>query len=356
MSTPTKIDNNGFVIIKPDDNEKIELTMTSTPLGISLYYDLNTAPKNFSLSSSGATWTNGINTYTTPLQKVGALQVAFSSIEEPPSTNVLKINDTLFLDNGSGQTTTLDINALTLDGSGIGGPTNIVSASDMTITDNANVNQSQITADYVQCLVQTTGDISSMNSQGFSTVNSGTSSLDLKTHHLELADTNTNLQAELSIDTNISADPFLRLQNTNGLSNYLYFSELNADTNYNFKLNNNNSFFKILNPMSYNVYTPNDGDFIEKYFPFVLCDNITGLKLYSPSNYLDDNSNPGWSCIISNLSGGPVNIDTGGYQWYDHRSGLQTNPINIAKWATCRITLLFSSVTIGDYVWAVSQF
>jgi len=100
MSTPTKIDNNGFVIVKPDDNEKIQLSMTTAPLGISLYYDQNTAPKNFSLTSSGATWTNGTNTYTTPLQKVGALQLAFSSIEEPTSTNILKINDTINLTDG----------------------------------------------------------------------------------------------------------------------------------------------------------------------------------------------------------------------------------------------------------------
>ena len=78
--------------------------------------------------------------------------------------------------------------------------------------------------------------------------------------------------------------------------------------------------------------------------------------MYTPTNYLDDNGNPGWSCLVSNLSGNDIQIDTAGYQWYAHSNGLVSGPIDIKKWATCRITLLFSNNTVGDYLWAVSQF
>ena len=165
-----------------------------------------------------------------------------------------------------------------------------------------------------------------------------------------------NIQLEITNDINLYSEPTIRFQNNTGLNNYINFSGINADGHFNFNFNNNERFFKQNNPFSFNVYNANDGDFIEKSYPFVNADNITLLKLYPPTDYLDDNGNPGWSTIISNISGSDVLIDTAGYQWFAHSNGLQSSPIIFKKWVTCRLTLLFSNSTVGDYVWSLSQF
>ena len=89
--------------------------------------------------------------------------------------------------------------------------------------------------------------------------------------------------------------------------------------------------------------------------PFVKTEGATAIGLYNPTQYLDDNGNPGWSILVSNMNGATLDIDTGGYQWYAHSNGLNGSPIHINKWVTCRVTLLYSNV-LSDYVYAVSQF
>ena len=181
-------------------------------------------------------------------------------------------------------------------------------------------------------------------------------STEVKPEKILLDNQQGNIQLELTNDTSIYTEPTIRMQNNTGLNNYINFSGINADGHFNFNFNNNEKFFKLNNPFSYNIYTANDGDYIEKNYPYVLADNITVLKLYNPNNYLDDAGNPGWTCMISNLSGSDVQIDTAGFQWFAHSNGLNSSPIILKKWATCNLTLLYSSSTVGDYVWALSQF
>ena len=313
-----------------------------------------TVPKQILINtveiSNGVQNINFVNLY----EKLDAVK---ATVYPAPNSTTVQINDTLILDNGSGSTTTLDVSALTLNGSGIGGPTNTVSQGDMTITDNTTTSTSQITADYVQFTAPSYSSNMSatqLNITGSSYLVSTT----INTGNVIVRDDDggSTIQAILTTDKTINANPYLQLIDTNGISNYLYFNEINADSQYCFSFNNNNRFFKQLNPFSQKVFTANDGDFIEASYPFVLADNITSLKLYPPSTYLDDSSSPGWSCIVSNCNGVDVQIDTSGYQWYAHSNGLGAGPITLKKWATVRITLLFSTSTVGDYVWAVSQF
>jgi len=300
--------------------------------------------------SNGTQNINFVNLY----EKLDAVK---ATVYPAPNSTTVQINDTLFLDNGTGSTTTLDVSALTLNGSGIGGPTNTVSQGDMTITDNTATNISQITADYVQFTTPVYNTIlNSYNLNVSDTANSYTANVG--TGIITLTDGNGGMPLQLELDTDhtLYAEPQIRFQNQTGQNNYLRYSELNCDSSTCFKFNANNRFFKQINPFSFQVYTANDGDYIEMYYPFVLADNISVLKLYSPSTYLDDSNNAGWSCIVSNCNGVDVQIDTAGYQWYAHSNGLGGGPIILKKWATSRITLLFSTSTVGDYVWAVSQF
>jgi hypothetical protein len=160
---------------------------------------------------------------------------------------------------------------------------------------------------------------------------------------------------EILNDDTINASPYLRIQNITGQSNYLYFNELNADGHFNFKFNNNNGFFKQMNPFSFNQIELFDGDKIQKYYPFVFCQNVSSLKLYDYTEYLDDNGLAGWSFIISNYSGSDLLIATNGINWYAHSNGLTSDPIEIEKWVQCRITLVYSSID-NEFLYSVSQF
>jgi hypothetical protein len=143
------------------------------------------------------------------------------------------------------------------------------------------------------------------------------------------------------------------MRNNIGIDNYYYSNSINANSNNNFTFNNNESFFKQNNAFSYLTYKANEGDSVEKHYSFVYCYQLSGIKLYGPDNYLDDNGGDGWSCIISNHHNVNMNIDTSDVNWYSKNMGEQNNPIIISKWTTCRITLIYNPI---GYIWAVSQF
>lgn len=165
-----------------------------------------------------------------------------------------------------------------------------------------------------------------------------------------------NTSITLNLDTGNDQLPFVNLRDNDGLPTFLKCRQLNQDGHYCFTFENNERFFKQNNPFSLKQYSLFNGDFIEKFMPFVLMeDGVTGLKLREYIEYLDDNGQVGWSCIVSNMNGGVVQIDTGGIDWFAHSNGLSGNPININKWATCRITLIYSQ-NLSVYRWAVSEF
>lgn len=236
------------------------------------------------------------------------------------------------------------------------GPTNTLTAGDMTINDFGSTYVSQITSDYAQFttpayttqLTASSLIITYTPDNYYTNVSAGT---------ILCNDTNGGnpIQIELVPDHTQHPDPFIRLQNDTGLNNYLRFKGIYADGHFCFNLNNDQKFFKQQNPFSMTQTELLDGEYIEKYMPFVFAQNVTGLKLRNYVEYLDDNGLVGWSCIVSNYSGAGITIDTNGLNWYSHSSGLNTNPIQMKKWATCRLTLVYSSID-NEYLWAFSEF
>jgi hypothetical protein len=284
-------------------------------------------------------------------QNLSLLDDVLASCEMPPNPTTLKLNNSILLDNGSSDistlsndtfsmftssngTTTINQNIINLDNSSNNGPTNTLTPGDVTINDYGSSMVSNLTSDYIM-----------LRDGGYTIVNQITN------NNINMIDNNTNIEVEINTNGNISSEPFVRLQNTNGISNYYNQNSISANSNNCFVFNNNEKFFKQNNPFSYTIYYLNDGDYIEKHYPFIFCQNINVIKLFGPSNYLDDNNNAGWSCLVSNYSTSDIQIDTAGLDWFSHFNGYSSNPIYIKKWVTCRLTLIFSQID-NNYIWA----
>ena len=96
--TPTYSTNNGVGCISTSGDQKVGLSDG----GITIDYNLNSTPhKFFDITPSGVSWTNGTTTLTTSLDRLAAVETAFTSIELPPNTSTLKVNNTIQLTNGS---------------------------------------------------------------------------------------------------------------------------------------------------------------------------------------------------------------------------------------------------------------
>ena len=289
-------------------------------------YDLTNTLKQIKINSQE--FSNGVQTlpYVQMYEKINAVNAC---VYPPPDSTTLQVNNKI--DVVGTTTTEIIIQADTTPTI----PVNIVATDNATYSSGLAIDK-----------------LFSANISAYPTL----ITTEIKPEKILLDNQTGNIQLELTNDISLTPEPTIRFQNSSGLNNYINFSGINADGHYNFNLNNNERFFKQNNPFSFSVYTANDGDYIEKNYPFVLADNISVLKLYNPANYLDDNGNPGWSCLISNLSGSDILIDTAGYQFYSHANGLQGGPIIFNKWSTGRITLVYSSSTVGDYIWAASLF
>ena len=107
MSENNTFNNLNFIFNK-DDGIDESISVNTSTIGLSLQYDKNTPnPKTFSILKSGINWQDGINNYTTALERIALIQQAFESIELPPNATTLKINDTIQLSDGI-TTNTLD--------------------------------------------------------------------------------------------------------------------------------------------------------------------------------------------------------------------------------------------------------
>jgi hypothetical protein len=322
-------------------------------------YDNTNTLKKIQVNSTE--FTNGTYTlpFTTMYENIYAVDAC---VYPPPNPTTVKVVDNILVyDNAdvglatsqaqltSGNITIQDINGSGTRQSGL-------DAGSLSISDGTSLT-TYIDAGDATFTSTGSGEFVTMTPTYVQVNNPGTSVLtQVNSSSIQLVDGATNIQAELSNDINTYSEPFLRLRNQNGSDNYLRFSELNIDPHINFAFNANQSFFKQMNPFSFTTVSLPDGSFIDKNMAFVLADGITTLKLHPPGDYLDTANGDGWSCIVSNLNGSSVNIDTAGYQWYAHSNGLNGNPIDLSKWSTCRLTLIYSSNTVGDYVWALSQF
>ena len=158
----------------------------------------------------------------------------------------------------------------------------------------------------------------------------------------------------LSNEASINSGPFLRLQNPQGISNYLYSNELCVDGHYCFTFNNKDRFFKQNNPFSMKQHTLTEDQHIEVNMPLIFVKDPTNfINLYNPEYYLDDLGEAGWSCIVTNYRASPLYIKQGGCIWYSKTADVRTDDIVISKYATCRITLV--SYDAMTYLWAITE-
>jgi len=113
--------------LPPYNNDTFTTTYTETKAcaigkdGIRINYDLDTAtPKYFEMTKDGVAWTDGITPYTTGLGRLAAVQTALASVELPPNSTTLKINDTVLVSAGiTNQTTTINDGNITIQGTGL---------------------------------------------------------------------------------------------------------------------------------------------------------------------------------------------------------------------------------------------
>ena len=208
-------------------------------------------------------------------------------------------------------TTTLTHSSLSLDNLAGGGPKNTLSQGDMTINDNANISSSQITSDY---------DRFTDNSS---------------THQIEL--NNSGILA-------------------NGAKNVIFDNGgVNNDGNYESKFVCRSGRVDRFEELGYNGIN----DHIEVWANHYLSEGGLNPRLYQYNNYLSDLSNPndvGWYCHITNFDGSDITLSSDdGTEFFSHSSGGPSSTILIKKWATIRVTLIYSNAN-STYYWAVMEF
>lgn len=96
--------------INNDNNEAIKLSKE----GLTIEYDRNSTLKTFRLDKTGVYWTNGSTPFSTGLERLCAVQEAFSSIELPPNSTTLQIDKTLLIKdtNNTGNSISLTSNTI----------------------------------------------------------------------------------------------------------------------------------------------------------------------------------------------------------------------------------------------------
>lgn len=99
---PTKIDFQGLKMISEDETQTIALKMDGTSKGVIIDYDLTTLlPKQFKITKNGFTWTSGIVSHTTGLERLALVETAFQAVVLPPNATTIRINDTIELNDGT---------------------------------------------------------------------------------------------------------------------------------------------------------------------------------------------------------------------------------------------------------------
>lgn len=113
MSEPQEIDMNGIKITNIDTSQTLTYSMTGSSPGIVLDYELlSTTPKQFKITSLGLGWTDGVDTFDTPLERIAQSQVVLASIEVPPDATTLEVNYKINLDDQAGNVGSIGLNGV----------------------------------------------------------------------------------------------------------------------------------------------------------------------------------------------------------------------------------------------------
>ena len=157
-----------------------------------------------------------------------------------------------------------------------------------------------------------------------------------------------------------SFDPTqLRFDNNEGNTLMIQANQtLYFGSNYQLDSGTSDTILKLKNiGIGYRVTNAMNNYSITRTDNYVLMDDgVTSISLLDPNQYLDNNSLPGFSVIISNINGQDVDIEFQNASIYAHNSALTTSsPFTLKKYSTCSFTLVFSA-SLNGYFWSVSQF
>ena len=159
---------------------------------------------------------------------------------------------------------------ISIDATGIGGPNNTLTAGDITIHDNGSIAQAQMTSDYVNVYNSSTNTNSQLASDTLDIIDSTNSiSLHISKNTFNMTDTPANMIVNIINDSSTFTEPLIQLQNSTGIITTYAQSGIDADGHNCFILDNKERFMKQRNPFSFQVTELNDGNFIERNYPFV---------------------------------------------------------------------------------------
>lgn len=239
-----------------------------------------------------------------PISNLVLLPQVLASLDLPPNATTLKVVDTILLDDGSNTST---IN-----------PTSITYSSNATITApnfliDTGLGQTAL------------GDVNISNNGLIIQVddNGGQINLDSKGFKTTIGDVSNSAN-----HTKIQVS-----------DDYQYISQYGGKMSRNEEINNTIGSHLEANA---NFFTSNG-------------DNV---RLYDVSNYSNPltTNNDGWYCYVCNTSGGDIDLTSDDNKYFcSHTNGFNTGPIQIKKYATARITLVWSQ-PFGDYFWSVLQY
>jgi hypothetical protein len=262
-----------------------------------------------------------------------------------------------------------------------GGPTSTMNAGDLTTYDNEEINVSQLTCDYLSITNNSTNLSSNLTANSLNIASTAGDDLHLSFEELNFSQNSSEFKSNLNKERmllealgkstelsgngclieningkkhQLSADD-LKFQH-NGLETSLSMRKLEVSPGICYEFDSSYNFFRLNNPFSLKTYYLSSGDEIRKYYGVVGCeqDNSTLLML-NYTEYLDDQQQAGWSCLVTNFTGGDLQVDCSPHFWYAHNQGFQNNSIIVVKkWATVRLIMM--NYPINGYVWAVQQF
>lgn len=359
-------------------------SITIDPINENITIENNTIPKKIIINPNELSNGTQVLPYTQLYENVNAVDAC---VYPPTASNILTVNDTIVLDNGSGSVATLDVSTLTLNGSGAGGPTNTITQGDMTIQDNTATNIGQMTADYVQ--FNTPAGYSNVNASTI-TINDSSSTHNMSSYTSNIANSSGNTMdfncdaiqmwlnttcagvGEINLDCNtntlfirnFNSGGYIRIGSDYATGSYSGSNIIQSENMDTFTYSTSKSIIKYdTTGYGYKPIVYGTGSYIERDTNCAVYEvGATSLNLYQHKDYLDTNTTQsndkrvGWGCKIINMNNADVDLNSDdGTKFFSHYGGLTGNPYTIKKYSSVEIILIYSP-NAGEFYWAVSQF
>ena len=368
MASITYLDGQTPVWRTPSGTQSITIDANNQNITV----ENTTLPKKIIINPNELSNGTQVLPYTQLYEKINAVN---ASVYPAPDSTTIKVNERVLLDGGVGYT-------------------NSVGSQEILMSDGTN--EGHYRADFVEQINTSTGNYWSNNTDTLQVNNTSTpsyincspyngfliqndvkggtpSSLAQLTHtQLQILDPNfSSIKTAITsgditltdsgnvLTSNLTTDYIRFGNNTNTEVAEIGQSQFNlTDKDYYFQAPAHPQMFKCLNiGLGYNITQAPNGYNIMKTDNFVFVDSgVSLVVLQPPSTYLDQqNGEPGWTCVISNINGSDIDVDCSGEQWYSHFSGTGSGVFHLKKYATASFTLIYSPNT-GSYWWAISMY